>query len=449
MSKAKVIFVRAPNLQKTGQWMKQGVIRCPLNIALLAAYIRAKGNYECSIIDFEIIPAESPQEMAKIILEQSPKYVCFTTLTPRFPTIVKIAQEIKKNALDVIIIVGGPHITGAPETSILKGISYGIIGEGEEALLELLDRLEHRQDPDNIMNLVYRDNALIKVNSRRSFIKNLDALPFAAWDLMDIDEYKDPTYFTGSHLAVYTSRGCPYDCSFCASDVTWGRMVRYRSVKNVIKEIDYIANVLGVKNIMFWDDTFAVDEERAFSICNFIDKEQLGINYTVQLRADSVTKRLAEILKKSGCKFAAIGIESGNKEMLKAIGKKETKEQFRRAIKIMKQANLSSIASYIIGLPGDTHETIRETIDFAFELNADQSKFMILAAYPGTQVYNLAAKKGLVDPYSFEQMQASNYYDSVAINLSCVSSADLINYQDAAYARFDKIKGITNENMQN
>lgn len=439
-NKAKVIFVRPPNLQKSGQWKKQGVIRCPLNIALLASFIRTKGSFDCSIVDFEVTPASSVDQMAETILQSRPKYVCFTTLTPRFPIVIKIAQEIKRRQPDIFIIIGGPHVTGAPLTSIMDGISYGIIGEGEEALLELLEKIENGQDPSGVKNIVYKDGLSVKVNPVRPFINNLDALPFAAWDLMDINEYNDPTYFNGSHLAIYSGRGCPYDCIFCASAVTWKRKLRLRSVENVIQEISDIVRLLKVKNLMFWDDTFAIDEQRAFSICNRIIEEQFNISYTVQIRADSVTKRLADILKKSGCCFAAIGVESGNEEMLVRIGKKETKEQFRNAVRIMKEAGLPIIASYIIGLPGDTHETIRETIDFAFELNADQSKFMILAPYPGTHVYDLACQIGLVDILSFEQMEASNYYDSVGINLSKVSDSDLLRYQDEAYKRFDKFK---------
>ena len=443
MAKPKVVFVRPPNLQKSGQWKKQGVIRCPLNICLLASFIRERGEYDCSIADFEIISAVSPEEMARTILDHSPKYVCFTTLTPRFPVVVKTAQEIKKIDPKVICIVGGPHVTGVPEASLFDGISYGIIGEGEESLLELLDVLEKNSDVRPIKNLVYKDRASVKVNPARSFIGDLDNLPFPAWDLMEIGEYKDPAYFNGSHLAIFSSRGCPYDCKFCASAVTWKRRLRVRSVDNVMEEIRHITGILKVKNLMFWDDSFAIDIKRAIDICEKIKDERIEINYTVQLRADAISDDLVYALKSSGCAFAAIGVESGNEDMLKSIGKKETKEDFRNALKMMKKGQLACIASYILGLPGDTHATIRETVDFAFELDAEQSKFMILAPYPGTCYYDLASEKGLVDPANFEQLEALNYYDSVAVNLSKVSDEDLLRYQDEAYARFDKTKEKT------
>ncbi|MFH1351955.1 MAG: radical SAM protein, partial [bacterium] len=437
MSKAKVVFVRPPNLQKSGEWKKQGVIRCPLNLGMLASYIRESGNYDCSIVDFEVLPAETPFQMAEIILKQSPKYVCFTTLTPRFPVVVKISQEIMKLDSSVVTIVGGSHVTGTPMTSMYEGIKYGIVGEGETALLELIDTLEKKRDTGAIKNLLYRKDGKIKVNPVRPFIKDLDSLPFPAWDLMKIDEYEDPTYFgKGPHLALFTSRGCPYDCIFCASEVTWKKKLRFRSAESVVDEIRYIADTLKVKNIAFFDDSFAADRKRAIDICNRLTAENLNVHYSVQFRADYVSEELVNALKKSGCCFAGIGVESGNVDILKKIGKKETKDQFRRAIRIMKEANLTCFASYIFGHPGDTHETIKETMEFAFELDADQSKFMVLASYPGTQVYQLACRKGLVDPYSFQQMEASNFYDSVAVNLSNVSDDDLLRYQDEAYARF-------------
>ena len=438
MSNAKVVFVRPPNLQKSGEWKKQGVIRCPLNIALLASFVRERGGYECSLVDFEAREISSPREMAEMVLGESPRYVCITTLTPRYPTVVRMAQEIKKLDPAVIIIAGGPHVTGSPETAVCDAISYGIVGEGEEALLELLDTLEKGRDASGVRNLIYPDNSTIRINPARDFIKDLDRLPFPAWDLMNLDEYVDPAYFEGRHLAIFSGRGCPYDCSFCASRVTWQGKVRLRSVEDVLGEIRHIVHVLGVRNLMFWDDTFASNKKRAIDICNHIREEKLDINYTVQLRGDSICEELVKVLKDSGCAFAGVGVESGNDRILEQIGKKETKELFRNAVRIMKDGGLPIIASYIIGLPGDTHHTIKETLDFALELEADQSKFMILTPCPGTRVYDLAVKRGLANPASFEQMESLNYYDSVAINLSEVSDEDLIRYQDEAYARFDR-----------
>ncbi|UCF17447.1 MAG: cobalamin-dependent protein, partial [Phycisphaerales bacterium] len=335
MSRTRVTFVRPPNLQKSGQWKKQGVIRCPLNIGLLASFLRERGNYDCVLADFETTEATSIIEMAQTVLAQSPRYVCITTLTPRFPTVVRMAKEINRLDPSVTIIVGGPHVTGSPQTALYDGISYGIVGEGEEALLELVDTLEARRDPSKVANLIYRDRDGTRINGMRPFIRNLDELPFPAWDLMNLDDYVDPAYFKGRHLAIFSGRGCPHDCSFCASRVTWKRKLRLRSAENVMQEIRHIVNVLGVRNLMFWDDTFAADKKRALCICNSIIEDRLDISYTVQIRADAFSDELIEALRDSGCAFAAVGVESGNEQMLETIGKRETKEQFRNAVAAM------------------------------------------------------------------------------------------------------------------
>jgi radical SAM superfamily enzyme YgiQ (UPF0313 family) len=202
-------------------------------------------------------------------------------------------------------------------------------------------------------------------------------------------------------------------------------------------ELHYITENLGVRNIMIMDDTFAINRQRALEICRRICEERLGIKYVVQFRADACTPELIEALLRSGCLFGHIGVESGNDKILESIGKGETKQQFRDAVKTMRSLRLPCIASYIIGLPGDTHETIQETIDFAFELDVEQSKFMILTPLPGTRVYDMAVERGLADPSDPQQLEALNYYDSVSINLSNVSDEDLIRYQDIAYERFD------------
>ncbi len=445
----KVVFVRPPNFQKSGQWKKQGVVRCPLTLCILSAYISENGPYECDILDFEEIDPVSIENMARVILRENPKFVCFTTLTPRYPTVIKTAAEIKKISPETVVVVGGPHVTGVPGHCLFEGIDYGITGEGEVALLSLLNALNGSAVLDNLPNLVYRKDSVVKVNPCGPFIDNLDSVPMPAWGAMNLDSYVDPVYYGGPHLPMLTTRGCPHDCSFCASAVTWKRKVRFKSVHRVMDELHYITEKLGVRNIMIMDDTFAINRQRALEICRRICDERLGIKYVVQFRADACTGELVDALLKSGCMFGHIGVESGNEQMLSRIGKGETKQQFRDAVKLMKSAGLPCIASYIIGLPGDTHETIQETIDFAFELDVEQSKFMILTPLPGTRVYDMAVSRGLADPGSLEQMEALNYYDSVSINLSEVSDEDLIRYQDIAYERFDNRKQETENRTQN
>jgi len=432
-----VLLVRVPNLYKSEQWKKQGVLRTPTNLALLGAYIREKGHYEPHILDLEIYEQNTPDQIRDRILSINAKYVGFTALSPRFPTILRVCQDIKKERKDLTTIVGGPPISGRPELCKYEGIDYGIVGEGEEAFLDLLDNLTSEGDGKSIKNVVYRQNGGVNKPEKREFIKDLNSLPFPAWDLLNLQEYPDPMFFKGSHAGVFTTRGCPWDCSFCASGVTWERKLRYRSVDNVIEELKELTR-RGINNIYFYDDQFAVPERRALDLCSKV--AELGIKYQAQIRADSITSNVARALKESGCVSAAIGIESGNENILEQTHKHETKDQMRRAVNLLKGEGIPVLTSFILGLPGDDEKTIRETIDFAKELDTDDMKFMLLTPLPGTEVYDLAIAKGLLNPDDLDQMENTTYYGRTGVNLSNVSTAKLLDLQKEAYSVIDAKK---------
>ncbi len=443
MKREKVLLVRAPNIFKSAQWKKQGVLRTPTNLALLGSYIREHGAYEPEILDFELDDSKDLADIAGKIVSRNARYAGFSTLTPRFPTIMRICGELKKIDPAIKTILGGPHISGRPQDCRYPGIDYGIVGEGEQGFLALLNNLVAGRDVSKTPNLVSRTaDGEIVVNPKAQFIKDLDSLPLPAWDLLNMGEYKDPPFFGDEpHAGIFTTRGCPQNCIFCASGVTWERRLRSRSVDNVMEEIHKLADNFGTKNLYFYDDHFAAKRSRALDLCDRLASERPGTKYIVQIRADSVNEELAQSLNRSGCISAALGIESGNEEMLRAINKRETKDEMRIAVKMLKSAGVPITTSYIIGLPGDTHETIKETLDFARELNTEQMKFMLLTPVPGTDVYRMAVERGLLDPENLEQMEKTTFYDATAVNLSAVSTEDLLRYQDIAYRELDR-KGV-------
>jgi len=205
-----------------------------------------------------------------------------------------------------------------------------------------------------------------------------------------------------------------------------------------MKEFAEIVNVWGVRNITFYDDQFAARPQRALELCQRIADSGLGISYNVQIRADCVTAELARAFKTSGCLCCAIGVETGNEEMLRLTRKNETKDQIRTAVRLLKNEGVPVLTSYIIGLPGDTHSTIEETLAFARELNTEHMKFMLLTPVPGTDIHRLAVERGLLDPDNLEQMERTTFYDSTAVNLSAVTVEDLLHYQDVAYKELDR-----------
>jgi len=435
----RITLVQPPNLQRKGKWKMQLVCRTPTNLALLAAYVRMHGH-EPQIIDLDI-QGGTLEEIAHLILANDPHVIGITCLTPRFPITIDIAAECKRINPDVIIVVGGPHVTGLPRFALKSPvIDYAIMSEGEEAFLELIDKLDKNKSVNEIANLVYRHNGEVRINPVRPPIADLDKLPFPAWDLLMLDRYVDPAFYHGPHLGLVFGRGCPYECYFCASRVVWGRRVRHRSPANVIAEIEEAVVKYHIREFMFYDDTFTLNRKYIIEFCESIIPKHLDIRFYAQVRVDTIDTEIVKKLKAAGCFAVAIGVESGNAEILKGMGKRLTKEQIREGCKVLKAAKMPFLASYIIGHPGDTHETIMQTINFANELDADQSKFLISTPYPGTRFFDMAVERGIISQEGAEDLGEHTYFQHVAANLSAVSDADLIAYQQKAYDDYDQRK---------
>ena len=436
----KIILIEPPNFQRSGTWEKQKVYRTPTNLAILAAYARQRGYNDIKIFDFDVHggPAKA---LAEKIISEKPDIVGFTCLTPRFPAILAIASFVKQAAPQAVIVIGGPHVNGVKEKILNDAaIDFGMIGEAETAFVELLDSIKSKSGLGGVHNLIYRTEGKVRINPVFPAIQDLDSLPFPAWDLLDLNDYTDQALYNGPHAGIMSGRGCPYSCIFCASKVTWGQKVRLRSAENVVGEIVELIGKFGISEYMFYDDTFTINRKRAADICRLIIEKNLKIRFYLQSRADTIDLELAQLLKTAGCIGVAIGVESGDEIILKQIGKCETKDQFRKAVKIFKEVGLPCVASYIIGLPGDTHETIKATIDFANELDTDQAKFMIATPYPGTALYDMAVERNLLKSDSIEDLGDYTYYQHVAANLSFVKDEELVAYQRSAYDEYDKRK---------
>jgi len=430
----RIALVNPPNIEHTGTF------RPPINLAMLAAYVRQHGH-DVRIHDFEINGKDDGQALANILMKDKPDIIGLSCLTPRYPIVVKTAKACKAISNKVITLLGGPHVAGDPEAVFYDpAIDYAIIGEGEDALADFLDYTQAGRDVSSIPNLAFRQGNSITVNPPRPFIKDLDALPFPAWDLLDIKAYVDPVMFKSNYMGIISARGCAWDCIFCASKVVWKRIVRMRSAENLLKEIRILTSKYGIFEFMFYDDTFSIDRNRTLKICDLIKQEHLKIRFYVSLRADTIDQEIAEALKHAGCLVVFLGVESGDDDILRMTGKGITKTQICQAVKVLKAADLPVLASFILGHPGDTHRTIQATIDFAKELNTEQVRFLIAVPYPGTRLYDLALKKGVLAKPDPMKLGDYSYYQHVAVNFSEVSDKELMQYQKRAYEEYDLIK---------
>jgi len=369
-----------------------GITSPPLGLAYIASMLRQ--NHEVKIID-SIILNYTLRDIEKELQTFNPDVVGIASVTPSIYEAYKVAKIAKKVREDCIVVLGGPHATFMSRQTLeeCKYIDIIVKGEGEETTKELIESIEKGAPLNKVRGITFREKNEIIDSEPRPFIKNIDDIPFPSRDLLPMHLYK----FNGvRYTTMLTSRGCPFKCSFCSSSRLFGGYWRGRSPENVLEEMKIIYEEYNIKNIEFIDDTFTLDQERAEKICDGIIKQGWNISWGASSRVDTLSKKLVEKMKKAGCWILFLGIESGSQKILDAIGKRITIEQAKEAVKIIKDAGIQVLGSFIIGFIQDTKETIKETIKFAKSLNLDYAEFSILTPYPGTPIYEYVEKNSLL-----------------------------------------------------
>jgi len=330
------------------------------------------------------------QEIKSTLKDFKPDLVGITALTGTYKSAEIIAKIVKDFDPGIRLVIGGVHPTILPDEVINTDLFDLVVrGEGENTFLEIA-KGEKKED---IPGLSYRDdNGSIVHNPDRPYIKELDAIPFPARDLY-INEPESMDYGY-----IMTGRGCPFQCTYCASKKIWNRKARFRSEQNVIEELKYVQRTFGTRSFYFIDDTFTLDRKRAKRICQMIIDESLNIEWICDTRVDTLDEELLFLMKKSGCTRVKIGVESGSDRILKKIKKGITKDQIRHAVSLIRKARLDFTIYLMIGFPTETNQDVHETIDFARELDPKYYSLSILAPYPGTEIYDDVLKSGITLP---------------------------------------------------
>ncbi len=352
----------------------------PLGITYLAAVLEESG-FEVSIVDLSISDMNS-SEAAAVIASMNPAVVGFSCTTPGFPLAVQVAEKVKQKNVRTKIIFGGPFATFAYHEilSNYPWVDLVVRREGEHTLLDLVKHFVRgtSRPLGDIPGIVYREDGSLKLTSERPFIENLDILPFPALHLLgDLDQYD-------KKAGVITSRGCPFGCAFCSSAVMWGKKTRFRSVENVISEINTLIKNLSIKEFRFIDDTFTLDRERVLQLCSELEKIRPRLTWRCITRADMVDEEILRAMKRAGCKSVQYGIESANPGTLTLIGKQIFKEEVEKKVDAAKRAGIDVYGSFVIGLPGETREMIEETIEFAESLSLADTQVNIAMPFLGT-----------------------------------------------------------------
>ena len=271
--------------------------------------------------------------------------------------------------------MGGPHVTLVPKEFLeeAKNVDIAVIGEGEYAMLEIAQAFEGKKQLSEILGIAYRQNGEVVVNPTRPFMENLDELPYPAYDLVDMEKYLNPNKigyrsFQDRAISMITSRGCPFNCCFCAVHLHMGQKFRAHSAEYVLDHIQYVVDKFKVKNIFFEDDNLTLDVKRFEAICDGIIERKIKIGWETPngVRADCLNLELLKKMKQSGANSIFVGVESGDQQILdKVICKSLDLNRVVEFAKNAKQIGLKTGAFYIIGFPGETKENMQRTVDFA------------------------------------------------------------------------------------
>jgi len=356
------------------------------------------------------------KEMRERIHSFKPDMVGITVWTTFAASAYKIASLCKEYDKSVPVVMGGPHITikYGEVIKICRDADFLIRGEGEETFLELVEKLQDGDEVKierlrNIKGIAYRQNGRIIHNPDREFIQNLDAIPFPARDLL----LNKGSYNSEDMGLLMTSRGCPYNCSYCATGI-WKRRIRYRSINNVIEEIKFVINAYGTQQFTIKDDTFTVNRKRVLEFCDKLIKENLDINWDCNTRVDIIDEELLKKMKAAGCNGIKVGIETGNERVLKLINKRTTLSQAREAARLFRRVGIHWTGYFMMGLPSETKEEIYQTLKFMKELKPDFASLSVYEPFPGTDLFEMGFKKGLVQNErsleDFYNISPKNYY---------------------------------------
>jgi anaerobic magnesium-protoporphyrin IX monomethyl ester cyclase len=391
--------------ESAGSLASVEVILPPLGIGYIAAVLE-KNNFDVKIIDCRPLHI-SVKQLIKIFIEQQPDIIGISATVLDITTAAEISKILKKELPEALLVIGGPHVTGLPENT-LKNAAFdiGVIGEGELTMLEIAEQKRSgKLDVQNMRGIVYKENGAIKINAPREVIQDLDSLPFPARHLYpSLSDYK-PLF--GSYLKkpvahLFTSRGCPYKCTFCDRSI-FGNKFRAMSPKKVVDEMEELITVHGAKELQFYDDTFTLDKKRVYEIFDEMKRRNLKFPWSCLTRVNHVDKDILKAMRKAGCWRIMFGIESGDQRILKAMKKGTTLEQGENAVRWAKEAGLHVRASFIMGHPGETLESMNNTIKFSKKLSFDTVNFYAIVLHPGNELYDLAKKEGTIFHEDYSQ----------------------------------------------
>jgi len=367
----------------------------PLGVYYLASAVR-KAGHEVRVIDGEARQM-TVADVGREALAFGPDLVGISSTTVAFHRALETARTIKAGLPDIPTVIGGAHVTAVREAVLeFPEIDFAVFGEGEETLTELLDVLDAGGDLATVKGLAFRNGQGCRSTPNRPFIATLDSLPFPAYDLIsDLRLYNPPpaNYKRLPVANIITSRGCPNQCTFCGHSA-FGRTLRQRSPENIADEIELLYRRHQVREIAFVDDTFTIGTGRIFELFRILRSRNIRFPWTCMSRINTVDEDALRFMKESGCWHISFGIESGNETILRTIRKMISLEAARAVVETCHRLGILTKGFFIVGHPGETEETIEETIRFALSIPLDDIIVTLNTPLPGTEQHRSAHEFG-------------------------------------------------------
>lgn len=394
----KVLLIRPPDPLQGSALLSH---TRPLNLAYLAAWLRQEG-ITIALADYEVTRFD-PEAFAELLRNLRPQVIGFSATTPTIAGAARLAVLAKTAVPASVTVIGGAHANGLPEATLEEFPAFDLLvyGEGEQTLLDVCRAVERGGSLDGIAGLVHRRDGRPVRNPPRELLADLDVLPLPARDLFVAAAQAGHASRGFSNrlrsAELFTARGCPFACSFCAIQATFGRQVRFHSPERVGLEIDHLVRNLGCDHLVIADDTFTLLPERAAEICTRL-KAGGVTSWNCDTRASTVTPHLLRLMAQSGCRKVAFGVESGSQRVMDHIGKQLTVEQVRSAVHWAKEAGIPQIeGNFIIGAdPAETAEDLERTRHLIMTLPWTFVSVAIIVPYPGTPVYTRMRDAGQI-----------------------------------------------------
>ena len=424
----------------------------PVWTALLAAFI-LKTGYSVKIVDAD---AEGwfPEDTADKIVEYNPLLAGISAIganpsassTPKIPAISRLLNSLHNKSSNIKTFLYGIHPSALPERTLREEpVDFICRGECFYTIPKLVDALKSNDEKFTIDGVWYKRGDQIISNGWGKLIEDMDELPFAAWDLLPMKLYRAHNWHCFQHLdkrqpyaVIYTSLGCPYNCTYCNISALYnGRPgIRFRSLQNVIEEIDLLVRQYDVKNIKILDELFVLKESRVLEFCDLVIERGYDLNIWAYARVDTVNEKVLKKMKQAGINWLAYGIESGSKVVRNGVHKgKFAKNAITKAIDMTNNAGIYIIGNYMFGLPDDNLATMRATFDLAKELNCEYANFYSTMAYPGSQLYEESIEKGIKMPdnwIGFSQLGEETF----PLPTKYISNVEVLRFRDQAFQEY-------------